>query len=234
MQRKHMEFFNLWLPLIGVGVFIAIGISAWFADYKITAVWSGFAGAVCLLLLGALQAQHSIEESRVAPPEVAIAARDTSQRAWLSIQPKLAATIRPDAAIEIELVTENVGKEPATGVSNSSLMMMFDMPEQIDYAPDLWSEGFAEVIKLQCELATPAQGRPTIFPGNKPVIPLRWEKIEDIPALIEGTKILLMWGCAGYFAGGGQTGYTTYCFYLMRDKTGKWRLGSAPIGNDTK
>ena len=40
-----MDTLNLWLPLIGVGIFWAIAVGAWFADKKIPGLWFGFAGA---------------------------------------------------------------------------------------------------------------------------------------------------------------------------------------------
>ena len=36
-----MDIYNLWLPLIGVGIFGAIGVGAWFADKKIVGLWFG-------------------------------------------------------------------------------------------------------------------------------------------------------------------------------------------------
>ena len=55
-----MELATFWLPIIGAGIFLVIAISAWFADYKITAIWFGFGGVACLLLLVALQIQESV------------------------------------------------------------------------------------------------------------------------------------------------------------------------------
>lgn len=60
-----MELLNLWLPLIGGGVLLAIAISAWFADRRIVGIWFGFAGIVCLILLAALQLQeHEVDAKK--------------------------------------------------------------------------------------------------------------------------------------------------------------------------
>jgi hypothetical protein len=55
-----MDLLNLWIPLIGGGILIAIAISAWFSDQKVISIWFGFAGAVLLLFLGAVQIQEIV------------------------------------------------------------------------------------------------------------------------------------------------------------------------------
>jgi hypothetical protein len=234
-----MEAINLWLPLIGVGIFGAIAVSAWFADKKILGVWFGFACGVCLLLLIALQVGQSIREANkneVLSPEAAalrilVSAQAKSQRAWLSVRPQLTREIKLGEPINIELIVENVGKEPAIGTSHHGVSMMFDMPEQIGYAPDLWSAQFAQVIRLESDLAGPIPGRATIFPANKLTIEARWDHLDHIEPLMSGKKILVIYGAAGYFTLN-EPHHTWYCFYLMHEKGGQWRLGSAPIGND--
>jgi hypothetical protein len=109
--------------------------------------------------------------------------------------------------------------------------MPFDMPEQIGYAPEIWSPEFAEVIRRQCDLAVPVQGRTTIFPGQKPILETRWDNAEATNGLLDGKKIIVTYGCIGYFAAG-EPHYTWYCFYLMRNGHSGWQLGSSPIGND--
>src|SRR5437773_10722204 len=75
MQSRKMDLFNLWLPIIGVGIFAAIAIGAWFADHKLTAIWFGFFAAVCVLLLAALQLQeHEIGSRQSDAPAKPVAA----------------------------------------------------------------------------------------------------------------------------------------------------------------
>jgi hypothetical protein len=45
-------------PLIGGSILFAIAIAAWFSEHKITAIWFGFSGFICFLLLAALQLQE--------------------------------------------------------------------------------------------------------------------------------------------------------------------------------
>jgi hypothetical protein len=238
MKRKYMEVVNYWLPQLGIGIFWAIAISAWFAEKKIVGLWFGFAGLVSIFLLAALQIQDRLLKEEVAPlsPEAAAqrivsAAQSAIQRAWLSISPQIVGEIREGKPITLNLVTENVGREPATGVSHHGVTMMFDMPAQISYAPEIWSPDFAQVIKLECDLAHPMKGKTTIFPNNKPIIEARWDNAQDVSDLVERKKLLVTYGCLGYFTKD-EPHYTWYCFFLMREQQGQWRLGSAPIGND--
>jgi hypothetical protein len=235
-----MDIANFWLPLVGVGIFFACAASAWYSDRKVTGLWFGFVAVVILLLLATLQIQHAIQEAapeqqltpEAAELRVIAKAQTNSQRAWLSVSPYLRGDIKEGSPIEIDLVTENVGKEPATGVSTHSIVMMFDTPEQVNYAPEIWSPAFAQVIRLECDLAAPQKGRATTFAGSKPVIQTSWDQIQGITSLMAGKKILVIYGCVGYFTLG-EPHYTWYCFYLTRDKRGQWSFGSAPIGNDT-
>jgi hypothetical protein len=144
-----------------------------------------------------------------AAQRIVATAQAAIQRAWISVSPRIAGEIAKGKPIRIELVTENVGREPATGVSHHGVAMLFDKPAQID----------------------PIKGRTTIFPGNKPVIEARWDKPQDIADLMDGKKILVTYGCVGYFTKDDVPHYTWYCFFLMRER-GQWQLGSAPIGND--
>lgn len=112
-----MEIFNLWLPLIGGGVFAAIAISAWFAEYKLTGIWFGFAACVCFLLLAALQIQEfEIAKSHVhsESPEVrrtrAYVFIDTIKTS--NIDDNLM-TVAPDKIASIFVAIKNTGQTPA-------------------------------------------------------------------------------------------------------------------------
>jgi hypothetical protein len=51
---------EIWLPIIGAGIFVAWAIGAWYGGDKILATWLILFGAVCLLVLGTLQWQRAI------------------------------------------------------------------------------------------------------------------------------------------------------------------------------
>jgi hypothetical protein len=243
MKRKWMETAVNWLLVIGP---LLIGIGAaiyWGSGNNTIGLWGGFVpGVVALVFAAAFQVQ--IINLKATEPEkpvslspeaaaqrIVIAAQAAIQRAWLSVSPQITSEIGKDKPINISLVAENVGHEAATGVSHHGVTMMFGMPEQIGYAPEIWSPDFQQIIKLECNLAHPVKGRTTIFPGNKPMLEARWDNKQDISDLVDGKKILVTFGCVGYFTKGDEPHYTWYCFFLMRDR-GQWHLGSAPIGND--
>lgn len=234
-----MDLLELWIPIIGGGLFFAWAIGAWYGGNKTLSIWLAFTAIVCFLLLGTLQLQNYIKGEPIAEsPEIIaqrilVTAQAKSQRAWLTVLPRLTHQIRKGSPISIELVTENVGKEPAIGVNHHSVSMMFDMPEQLDYAPEIWSPQFAEVIRQGCTLAVPANGRATIFPGSKPITPVQWDNVRDIQELVDGKKILVTYGCIGYITAN-ERHFTSYCFFLAADQKSPniWHFGSAPIGND--
>ncbi len=238
-----METAVIWLLVVGP-LFIGIGAAIyWGSGVNSIGLWGGFVpGAIMLVFAAAFQIQ--IINLKVTEPEkpislspeaaaqrIVIAAQAAIQRAWLSVSPQIGSKIEKDKPINISLITENVGHEPATGVSHHGIAMMFDTPDQIAYAPEIWSPDFQQVIRLACDLAHPVKGRATIFPGNKPIVEARWDNRQDISDLVDGKKILVTYGCVGYFTKGDEPHYTWYCFFLKRDQ-GKWQLGSAPIGND--
>jgi hypothetical protein len=55
-----MGLFIFWLPIIGSLLLGSIAVGAWFADQKLIAIWFGFAGSVCFLLIFTIQIQQRI------------------------------------------------------------------------------------------------------------------------------------------------------------------------------
>jgi hypothetical protein len=91
--------------------------------------------------------------------EVAAQTLIASQRAWISPgPPQLVGEIGVGIPINIDLSIQNVGKDPAIGVSHHGMVVAFDMPEQIGYAPDIWDAGFEQVIRMACDIAVPIKG----------------------------------------------------------------------------
>jgi hypothetical protein len=92
------------------------------------------------------QSAKSAKESADAAKKSAEVASQTliaSQRAWNSPgPPQLTGDIKVGSPIHIELAIQNVGKDPAIGVSHHGATVAFDMPEQIAYAPEIWDAGF--------------------------------------------------------------------------------------------
>src|ERR1035437_4393596 len=68
-----MDLAIFWLPLIGGILLGGIAGNAWYGGDKILALWLGFAGLVCLLLVGVIQIQQSImKESEVISDKEAV------------------------------------------------------------------------------------------------------------------------------------------------------------------
>ncbi len=157
-----------------------------------------------------------------------------SQRAWMTTgSPQSIDNIKVGAPINIEMISENIGRSPAIGVSHHDITTVFDMPEQLEYAPEIWSPDFGKVIRMSCSLAVPGNGRATVFPGMKVTSPIHWNNQRDIEGILNGKKILVTYGCTGYLTMGEQH-FTPYCIFLSVDKntSNLLRFGSCPIGND--
>jgi hypothetical protein len=57
MQRKFMiDFFLFWLPIVGTILLGSIAVAEWYSGVRVRAIWFGFGGTVCFLLVVALQA----------------------------------------------------------------------------------------------------------------------------------------------------------------------------------
>jgi hypothetical protein len=113
MSNRNMDFFNIWLPLIGGGILFAIAIGAWFSEHKITAIWFGFSGAICFLLLAALQLQD-YEINTASHPDESNEITKRQLRAYVLV---VAADFRNFGTKQPIIVTgaiKNTGQTPAT------------------------------------------------------------------------------------------------------------------------
>jgi hypothetical protein len=115
MLSKFMPVAELWLPIIGVGIFFAWAIGAWYSEHKILAIWLAFASAVCLLLLVTLQVQNSIIQTDTHAPKV-----DQPDRPWVyfaevSVQAPLSYDV-DGANVVLAYIVENMGGSPANRV----------------------------------------------------------------------------------------------------------------------
>lgn len=127
-----MEVLNIWLPLIGGGVFTAIAIGAWFAEHRLTGIWFGFAAVVSFALLAALQLhEHEVARKHPAPP---VKQADSPDRAWVSLEMEIISPLAYDAAgwdagtrwhILFKYRLTNTGNTPATNVDFFANMMPF-------------------------------------------------------------------------------------------------------------
>jgi hypothetical protein len=63
MERKGMDAAVFWLVIIGP-VLIGLAVGIWYGSSKTLGLWTGFAGAVSLLVAGTLQWQQAIRQSQ--------------------------------------------------------------------------------------------------------------------------------------------------------------------------
>jgi hypothetical protein len=126
-----MDVLNLWLPLIGGGLLCAVAIGAWFGDQKSIAIWFGFAGLVCLLLLAALQ----LQEYETASGHV----KDDPARPWVGI---LEVNVRPvqiGNSLETTIIYINSGLSPAQNLrvyAHAQIRLPADGPIPIPEIPN--------------------------------------------------------------------------------------------------
>lgn len=79
MRIGKMETITSILSGVGGILLGSLAISMWYGDNKTGAVWVGFVGAICFLLIGAIQAQvyvWKIEETAVPKPDLSTVQRD--------------------------------------------------------------------------------------------------------------------------------------------------------------
>lgn len=159
MPGRKMELFNLWLPMIGGGILFAIAIGAWFAEQKIHAIWFGFSGLVCLLLLFALQLQEyelSFHTEKTIPE-----ADKLARRAVLNVVDWQFENIGPNLSPHIRYLIKNTGPTPATILDDGS---------QLRYGRDLIG---APAIKSHPSYTmVPGEGFITANLENPPALPI--------------------------------------------------------------
>lgn len=130
-----MDIFNLWLPLIGGGILIAVAIGAWFSDHKVLGTWFGFAGLVALLFLAALQTHEAVTADQK-PGNFSI--EDASrriERAYVTAIQGQVYDFLPGTPTKAQITIKNAGRTPAHDVTNHVLIGVSLFP--LDRPPDL-------------------------------------------------------------------------------------------------
>jgi hypothetical protein len=116
MQIKRMaEYALFWLPIFGGILLGGIAINAWYSGSKLVALWTGFFGLICFLLLAAVQAHQAIIKSQ-ANPRLPSEDEIKRQRAYLVLDPeKVLELLRVTVGEEPQFMLriKNVGQSPA-------------------------------------------------------------------------------------------------------------------------
>jgi hypothetical protein len=117
-----MDIANFWLPIIGGILLGGFSAGAFYGGHKVAGVWLGFAGAVCFLLLAAIQIQEYIAGS----PEVDPAA--IGSRAYVSIESASIRNIADPNGPETIIIIKNSGQTPAYGVTHVNRYALWSYP----------------------------------------------------------------------------------------------------------
>jgi hypothetical protein len=72
MKSNTMDAATFWLPIVGGILLGGIAGNAWYGGNRVLALWLGFAGVVCFLLVATLQIQRSLSSVKGPPPFVTI------------------------------------------------------------------------------------------------------------------------------------------------------------------
>jgi hypothetical protein len=135
MRSKIMvAIAEIWLPVIGAGIFIAWAIGAWYGGDKRLAIWLIFSGSVCMLLLGTLQWQRAIAE--VSNPDDAEVKK---ARAYVFIDTIKTQNIddniqanAPHLIAHILVVVKNTGQTPAFKFTHQAAIRLAAWPPPDD------------------------------------------------------------------------------------------------------
>jgi hypothetical protein len=236
-----MEFLNIWIPLIGGGILWAIAIGAWFSENKITGVWFGFSGTVCLLFLFALHLHEHFVGERELAKAAAVAPAEFPERPWISVGDPIVASplkfLDAGATIALRFPIKNTGKSPALNVSLQAELIPMT-PERS--APHVEQERF--IAELKARPDNLVFGERTLFVGDAIVAERNFfvpkSEIDNASALLgehstEKNQFLpILVACAVYkFNRTGERHYTCIVGDVHRAVQG---MGGLSVPFDTK
>jgi hypothetical protein len=215
-MRKMMEAANIWLPLIGSLLVGGFAAAAWYGGNKIAAIWIGFAGCVCLLLLLALELQQwakTNEAENQKSPE-----KTSADRPWISVgDPIVASPLRflpVGATVTLRFpVRHTGGPNPALNFSLQAELIA-STPERS--APHLERERFVKQLKERPDGLV--FGERSLFQGDATFVEQSFlvpqAEVEQAAALLADTNMKrpflpIFVACAVYkLVAGGERHYT--------------------------
>jgi hypothetical protein len=117
--KRMLEYAIFWLPIIGGILLGGISFNAWYSGSKLVALWTGFAGVICFLLLATVQWHQTILKSQAIPPSPS-EDEIKRQRAYVVLDPEKVLELLHVAVGEepqFMVRVKNVGQSPAYKVS---------------------------------------------------------------------------------------------------------------------
>jgi len=163
MRRKLVvAVAEIWLPLIGAGIFIAWAIGAWYGGNKYLSTWLIFGGVVCLLLLATIQWQRSILEEGQTGRQDDIGQKQT--RAYVGVVGFHIVKFAVSQPIQAQIIFSNAGQTPAYNVkSRFSRMDIDEFPAPVyvptPLPPDTETGG-ATIAPKGTHVVSPSRGKP--------------------------------------------------------------------------
>lgn len=98
-----IDFFLFWLPIVGTILLGSIAVAEWYSGVRVRAIWFGFGGTVCFLLVVALQWQKVLQDDGKPQGAHAYVFVDASEVRYLGT----------DRAVEGWVSLRNGGQAPA-------------------------------------------------------------------------------------------------------------------------
>jgi hypothetical protein len=207
-----MELAILWLPIIGGLLFGCVAVGAWFAGSKILAVWTGFAGIVCLLLLAALQIQEQIVSAPATPDDSRI-----QYRAYLRVGDQRPTPDRTHFVINVK----NTGLTPARNLSGHLNTWWDDEKKSL---PDDFNFPDFDNLSQGKTVADLPAGSETNF-----TFPLEPESFRDAEA---ANRSLFVYGHFDYIDAFRRPQFCNFCYKVLPMKDGVGQMQIWHIHND--
>jgi hypothetical protein len=144
----------------------------------------------------------------------AIDATETSERAWLApVDAVLAEPLQKDKQVQVAIVFENSGKEPALNVVNVA-SGGFTLPVSSEEAARQQMVGPAPPIVDPCVGLLPQRGFPIVYPSTvQHLQTVIRQALTASDSVLTGKSTAFVHGCAAYETFG-RPHYSEYCFWL--------------------
>lgn len=204
-----MDFVTFWLPIIGGILLGGLALSAWYGGNKTLAIWSGFAGLVCLLLLAALQVQEAVWDSARDP--------DSTQPYLFIVTASIAGFGRAEpiqTSVDIKNVSDSIN-----AIVTSSVVIITTRPYPL-------------VDPLPIRPLVP--GRIVIPPGvTQPLraAMARALTAEENAAVLASQRAIYVFGEVHYRSPKGQEHITAFRLICLGDQTRMGTLRATEEGN---
>jgi hypothetical protein len=200
MTKKQMDYAIFWLPIVGGILLGGLAGNAWYGGNKILALWLGFAGLICFLLLGVLQLQQAIWRSGASErntPNIA----ERQLRAYVTVDGAAISKFGGKEPPEFQVILKNTGQTPAYEIKGFTGVFMGDFPYRQTFPTVGGVQSFPSVL-----------GAGSIMRGIVPTA--RSLSDAEIAAIKDGTGAIYGFGGVSYKDAFGDSHLTKYRFFF--------------------